>query len=433
MQAAVIGGGMAGLMAAHVLAEAYERVVVFDRDSLGPEAAPRRGVPQGNHLHLLLTTGYRALRALFPGFEDDLRAAGVQPFDIGRQLRYRRRGALKRSFDSELQTVAVSRPTLEALVQRRVTAASNVELRGGSAVAGLHAEGSRVCAVQLEGGERHPADLVVDAGGRGSRIMRWLPQLGWPTPRATQIELGLAYASRVVRLAPDPDRRWTMLYVGPAADTWTRGGAIMQVEGERAIVTLAGYGGDHAPLDDEGFLAFTTGFDPEFHTTLRDAEPLTRIHRFNIPVMRRYHFELLREHPPGLLALGDTLCLLDPAYGQGMSVAAEQVRALRTLLQEGTPPPALPRRFYPAAKAIIDRAWIPTLIENFRRPDTRGPRPPGLGLLQWYVGHVMDLADRHPPVHRALEESLHMTTGPLGLLRPQVLGRVLARAAGLGA
>lgn len=46
--AVVLGAGMAGLLAARVLAEAYRRVTLIDRDRL-TGLDHRRGVPQGLH------------------------------------------------------------------------------------------------------------------------------------------------------------------------------------------------------------------------------------------------------------------------------------------------------------------------------------------------------------------------------------------------
>ena len=45
--ALVLGAGMAGLLAARVVAEAYDRVTIVDRDELPDHPAQRRGVPQG--------------------------------------------------------------------------------------------------------------------------------------------------------------------------------------------------------------------------------------------------------------------------------------------------------------------------------------------------------------------------------------------------
>jgi glycine/D-amino acid oxidase-like deaminating enzyme len=63
----VIGAGIAGLTTACTLADRFDRVVVLDRDRLPDEAIPRSGVPQGEHGHVLLMAGQRALDQLFPG------------------------------------------------------------------------------------------------------------------------------------------------------------------------------------------------------------------------------------------------------------------------------------------------------------------------------------------------------------------------------
>jgi len=74
-RAVVIGAGLAGLMAARVLADHYDSVVVIEKDQLtGPE--PRKGVPQGNHIHVLWSVGSAILERLFPGLFEDLAAAG---------------------------------------------------------------------------------------------------------------------------------------------------------------------------------------------------------------------------------------------------------------------------------------------------------------------------------------------------------------------
>jgi phytoene dehydrogenase-like protein len=43
--AVVLGASMGGLATARVLADAYERVTVLDRDTLPPSTGQRRGVP----------------------------------------------------------------------------------------------------------------------------------------------------------------------------------------------------------------------------------------------------------------------------------------------------------------------------------------------------------------------------------------------------
>ena len=72
---------MAGLLAARVLADYYDRVTILERDRLpdGPDA--RKGTPQARHVHVLLTAGRRAMQSLLPGVVANLLAAGAVDFD----------------------------------------------------------------------------------------------------------------------------------------------------------------------------------------------------------------------------------------------------------------------------------------------------------------------------------------------------------------
>ena len=429
----VIGAGFAGLGAARVLSEHCERVVVLDRDDLTLGDAPRRCVPQGRHVHLLLASGFRSLCQLFPGFEAEAIESGAVRFQVGQGLQYWRRGRQKQAFDADLWTLAVSRPRLEALVRRRLTTLPNVELHGHHTVTGLRSLQGRVTGVEVEGHAGWDADLVVDTGGRGSHARRWLAELHFPTPSASTLDLELAYASRIVTLAPDARRSWQMLYAGPSAAHWTRGGAILRVENGRALVTLAGYLRDHPPLDDAGYAQFAASIGPEFASQLAGAELVTEPRRFDVPAMIWHHFERLARHPEGFLALGDAICQLDPCFGQGMTVALRQATLLGAELRRGQGLSRLARAFYRGASALVEVAWTPSAVENFRRPGMRGARPAGLTGIQWYSGHAMDLADRDPDAHRVLQQSLHMTVGPLRLLRPNLLARVLAQASRAGA
>jgi 2-polyprenyl-6-methoxyphenol hydroxylase-like FAD-dependent oxidoreductase len=75
--AVVLGAGIGGLLAARVLADFYDTVTVVERDVLPERSANRHGVPQGRHVHLLLGRGSNVLGELFPGFLDELVAAGT--------------------------------------------------------------------------------------------------------------------------------------------------------------------------------------------------------------------------------------------------------------------------------------------------------------------------------------------------------------------
>src|SRR5688500_9434372 len=76
-RAIVVGAGVAGLLAARVLVEQFDRVAVVERDALpaGPDFRP--GVPQSRHIHALFVRGRQLLERLLPGLGDELVAASA--------------------------------------------------------------------------------------------------------------------------------------------------------------------------------------------------------------------------------------------------------------------------------------------------------------------------------------------------------------------
>jgi choline dehydrogenase-like flavoprotein len=85
-QALVIGAGMSGLAAAGALAKHFEQVIVLERDRLADRPAHRPGTPQSRQLHGLLAGGLEALCRIFPGFAQDLAAAGAAPLRVGADI-----------------------------------------------------------------------------------------------------------------------------------------------------------------------------------------------------------------------------------------------------------------------------------------------------------------------------------------------------------
>ena len=77
----VIGGSMAGLLAGRALSDAYQEVIIVERDGLQESTGHRRGVPQGRHAHAILASGLETLEDFFPGIFDELVSRGAVPSD----------------------------------------------------------------------------------------------------------------------------------------------------------------------------------------------------------------------------------------------------------------------------------------------------------------------------------------------------------------
>jgi 2-polyprenyl-6-methoxyphenol hydroxylase-like FAD-dependent oxidoreductase len=424
--AVVIGAGIAGLAAGRVLADRFSRVVILDRDRLPDDAVPRRGVPQGQHPHVLLVAGQEALERLFPGLRDELLRAGATPFDTGSGLLLFRSGTRWPAVPIGLSLVSMSRPLLETVVRRRVAALSQVVVRDEAPVTGLTGRDGRVDGVLLEGGERLPADLVVDCSGRGGRSDRWLAALGVPAPAGVEVKVGITYATRVYRRRPGdlPDSAAVFVVPSPPEKPV---GLVMPIEGDRWLVGLGGWHGVRPATDDDGYLAFAGDLPfPAVADLMKRTEPLSGVVVQRFPTSRRRLFERLRRPAAGYVAVGDAVCSFNPVYGQGMTCAVHQALALgRALDRHRTVTSRLSRDYYRAAAGALAVPWRFAVGADFAYPETTGPRPRSIGPLNAYVRRLQRVARDDPAVRRTFTAVQHLVAPPSVLFTPPMVARVL--------
>jgi 2-polyprenyl-6-methoxyphenol hydroxylase-like FAD-dependent oxidoreductase len=117
--ALVIGGGMAGLIAAHVLSDTFDQVTIVDRDRLSDKPEARQGVPQARHPHTLMVRGQEILEQHFPGLTAELMAQGALPIDASREVAFYVAGQWRApARHADTMSIAMSRPLLEATIYR---------------------------------------------------------------------------------------------------------------------------------------------------------------------------------------------------------------------------------------------------------------------------------------------------------------------------
>lgn len=438
-QAVVIGAGMGGLAAAGAIADYFERVSVLERDALPPSAAQRAGTPQARHLHVLLASGQAALESLFPGFTAALRKAGAVTLRAGLDLRYETPG-----FDPFPQrdlgwdSYSMSRPLVEHVARQQLMKRGNVELRERCRVDAMVTNGRAVGAVRLAAhdGESEilPADLVVDASGRGALTLAALAAADCPAPAETMIGVDVAYATGIFAIPEDVPRDWKGVFNFPDAPAERRGAIMMPIEGNCWILTLAGMHGDAPPGDPDGFLAFAGALRlPTIHRAITASKPKTEIVRFAFSDSIWRHFEQLRSFPRGLVPLADAVCRFNPIYGQGMSVAAQEALILRDILsaRAGTPDPldGLAPAFFAAIQAAIDTPWATSAVADFVYPDTRGERPPDLAMTLKVGAALNRLAARDADVHKLMLEVRSLLKPRSVFREPALMGRLMAAMA----
>jgi 2-polyprenyl-6-methoxyphenol hydroxylase-like FAD-dependent oxidoreductase len=437
-RAVVAGSGIAGLLAARVLSDHYEQVVLLERDAFPSAGENRRGVPQGKHTHALLVRGRDILEELFPGFGRDLVDRGAVPYDHLGQMRRFIGGGYYRQAPSGLHSVMATRALMESQVRERVLRLPGVRAIERCDVLGLTAttDGTRITGVRLI--QREPgsaeevlaAALVVDATGRGSRTPAWLESLGYEKPDEERLEVGVCYATRHFRRGREHLGGGLGVLVTPTPAI-KRAGVVIAEEGMRWGVTLIGYLGESPPTDGEGFLDFARGLAaPDIHALLREAEPLDDAVSARFPANTRRRYERLARFPHGLLVVGDAMCSFNPTYAQGMTVAALEAQALQDSLRVGDR--ELAKRYFSAVSRSVDTVWKIAIDADRRLVDrNRRSRWPAR-LLGWYVSAIHQSARHDAAAALAFLRVAGLLDHPAALLRPGLVARVLwARARSL--
>lgn len=432
-RAVVLGGSIAGLFAARVLADAYDEVRIVDRDVLVGADGPRRHAPQGRHINGLLARGQQVMEELFPGITAELVEFGAPIGDLSGSVRWYFGGRRLKQRNGNLVTVAASRPVLERHICERVQAIPNVVFDERHDIIGLEATpgGGRVTGVQVQ---RHGddtarvirADLVVDATGRGSRTPVWLEQLGYARVREDRKKVDLVYVTQHFRLRAGADPFQGDVAINPVAYPGVERGAVFVLtDGGRLELTTYGLRGHHPPTGQAAFHQWLkTLAVRDVYDAIQHADPLDEPVAFRFPTTNRRRYELMERFPDGLLVTGDAVTCFNPVYAQGQSVAALSALIMSRHLHTGADPVPL-EYFRELAREVIDPPWEMTNTVDLSFPQVDGDRPLRVRLAQRYLRLVQRAATRDGAVTTAYMRAAGLVDSPTALMRPDMVLRVL--------
>ncbi|MBU8820845.1 FAD-dependent monooxygenase [Mycolicibacterium goodii] len=197
--AVIIGASVAGLMAAGAARHHFERVTVVERDDLPTRPVPRKGVPQGSQIHVLLPIGLEYMERVYPSIRCDFLASGCHAYDELADIAYLTEVGWRQRVRSA-EGIGFRRPVLELAIRRRLSDAPNVAFHHGS-VRALTAtdDGSRITGVVLGDETTLTADFVVNATGRRTQVTKWLSALGFEAPRESYLNAYMGYATGASR------------------------------------------------------------------------------------------------------------------------------------------------------------------------------------------------------------------------------------------
>src|SRR5205085_2561362 len=209
-------------------------------------------------------------------------------------------------------------------VRRGVTVAALVT--GGEVVAGV----PHVTGVRTTGGEELAADLVVDAGGRRSRLADWLAAVGARPPHVEAEDSGFVYHTRYFT-----GPRLPRMLGSPVTELGTI--SLLTIPGDNGTwsVTVWAAASDTAlrGLKDPGRFTAVVKACPLQAGWVR-GEPITGVLTM-AGVLDRYRRFVVDGEPvaTGVVAVGDAWACTNPSAGRGITVGLIHAQGLRHVVR----------------------------------------------------------------------------------------------------
>lgn len=434
-QAVVIGAGMGGMMAAEVLSRFFERVVLVDKDALPARYEPRRGVPQGNHVHTLLTQGRLNLERLFPGFTQEVLENGATWASALTEFRVCDPVGWMPEIDIDLHTVTCTRPLLEGTVRDFLDRNPKVEIRDQTRVESWRLEDGAVTGVEIcdeLGSSFLSADLVVDASGRAGRSLSWLEQAGYGPVDETTIEIGVTYASAIFRRPDDWERGDETIIVAGDPRHGERGAGIFAVENGCWLVSLIGRFDRQPSTDPDEFMEFARQLeDPEAYSWMARGERMTPIKVYHPRFSKWRRYDKLERYPERVIPLGDALAQVNPARGQGMTLASTHAVSLLELLEEragnGRGLGGLAHPYFDRVQGFTQTVWDGLEVMEYQCDGVKGNPPADIDQRIAFAKAMRAVAQDNAEVLKLLLRVNHLVDPPTVLQRPDIIQQAMAK------
>ncbi|MFI5735027.1 hypothetical protein ACIA49_33250 [Kribbella sp. NPDC051587] len=423
----VLGGSIAGLLAARVLSDYSRLVIVLDRDELGLGGLSRHGVPQDVQGHLLLEGGRLQIERWMPGFAFNAQARGGYLAGWDQQALFVD-GHQQETFGREKWLLG-SRPFLEARIRDRVRTRPNVWLSSGHATGLTYEADGRINGVRC-GDRVIPADFVVDAMGRASKLSSWLRADGFERPSMERVPSGVSYATACFERrghATGEEIATAAAVASHPGPGELRAAHIQVIENNQWLVMVMGAGNNAVPKSMEDFRLACASLPPIF-AKAAGGKVTHQVRTYHQADGRRRNYSSLTHFPARLISLGDSVASFNPIYGQGITSAALQVSCLSEYLSSGPDLNLAATEFFDLQRVIVNAGWLMSAGTDQIQSDLKtGARVPvKLQRERDALAQIQRAGTRNPELGRRLSAVKHMLVHPGTLKDPALLALATA-------
>ena len=420
----MVGGSVAGLLAARVLSDYADSVVIIDRDDPQVTGA-RPGVPQGTQLHALLPGGLLQLERLFPGFREQALARGAVEAPPAARRNYLD-GRLKVVVPDDADSLAGTRPLLEGLIRQQVLRLPNVKTVTARAT-GLVFDGAAVTGVRCEVGGVPGVESRRPRGGRHGAVEQALGLAGagrlGPARHLRRMTVHLNYATALFRrpeIDPGLDGR-------PGAehpeDVVGRGRRRVlrhrgrPVDGHDGRLRRRPPGAHRGRLRPPAAGAVPAGV----RRGRRQARCSATSRPTTTPTAGDGTSTRCERFPAGLSASVTPSRRSTRCTGRGSRRRPCTRPACRRTCGRGPDLRAPARQFLALQKVVVDAAWSMSTSADLALPHVDGPYPRGYRLSSWVSGQIVAATVTDVPTARRFNEVVSLRAHPSSLATPGVL------------
>ncbi|KAF7308212.1 hypothetical protein HMN09_00669100 [Mycena chlorophos] len=503
--AVVCGGGIAGLLTARVCHEHFERVLVIEAEPwLSTEDArrvdgwkllrqTRSRLIQWNSLHSSQAYFFAGLQKLFPNIIEEAARSQIKVAPSFPRFstsgapwrRPQRPGGLPK-------TMYTTRHTLETFIRRLVLdpdAYPHITFRAGTVtdVVPDPADNTKLSQVVFrnETGavETVDAALVADCSGPARAGLKWLARHGYGSPPTPGSPSTLPLED--LKIALDQKLRYSSItYTAPDAAFMARFEALLpdEFKGDGPVITFLEDDTEATKATGRAYLivwrldanqicvfAGHTGevrFQPtnveqlrQYARSVYEIEPIAEyfwgmldlleeiedtavVSLLRVPPTSYVRYSRATNMPSNFVALGDSVIVVNPIFGEGCTKALRCAMALHTELLRAnkTSPRVLPhtfaKDFFQEEKDKTEWLWDNTRILDYGVPTTE-PIPgeslsEGAGL-RWYITWLQRMAPYDDHAALVMYDTVTGFASPIDALHPHLVAKVLWRGLVVGA